>query len=76
MPVEIKSAGFSFLNICMTITINDLATIRNIIDLACKRGAFGAAEIKEVSAIYEKVDIYIKEALKQMDQIPTNTQGD
>lgn len=60
----------------MTITINDLATIRNIIDLACKRGAFGAAEIKEVSVIYEKVDTYIKQALQQMDQDATTNQGE
>jgi hypothetical protein len=60
-----------------TITINDLATIRNIIDLSCKRGAFGAAEIKEVSVIYEKIDTLIKSALSQVDQaVPTqNSQG-
>lgn len=60
-----------------TITINDLATIRNIIDLSCKRGAFGAAEIKEVSVIYEKIDNLIKSALNQVDQaVPTqNSQG-
>lgn len=69
---------FSFVNIYMnTITINDLATIRNIIDLSCKRGAFGAAEIKEVSVIYEKIDNLIKSALNQVDQaVPTqNSQG-
>lgn len=69
---------FFFVNIYMnTITINDLATIRNIIDLSCKRGAFGAAEIKEVSVIYEKIDTLIKSALSQVDQaVPTqNSQG-
>lgn len=50
-----------------TLTINDLAAVRNIIDLACKRGAFGAAEIKEVSAVYEKVDTVIKSILNQVD---------
>ncbi len=60
-----------------TITINDLAKIRNIIDLSCKRGAFGAAEIKEVSVIYEKIDTLIKSALSEVDQaVPTqNSQG-
>ena len=61
----------------MNITINDLATIRNIIDLSCKRGAFGAAEIKEVSAIYEKIDTMIKSVLSQVDQtVPNQNQGD
>ncbi len=62
----------------MTLTINDLATIRNIIDLACKRGAFGAAEIKEVSAIYEKIDSLIKAALSQVESNTpvSNQQGD
>lgn len=60
------------------ITINDLAVVRNIIDLACKRGAFGAAEIKDVSAIYEKIDQLIKHALAEMEsaQPVQNSKGE
>lgn len=47
------------------LNINDLATIANIIDIACKRGAFGASEIKDVGLIYEKVQVFVQAAVAQ-----------
>ena len=63
---------FSFVNICMEntntqLTINDIALTRDVIDLACKRGAFGAAEATQVGTLFEKLDQFIKAALAQAE---------
>lgn len=42
-----------------TLTINDLQTVKEIIDLACSRGAFRAAEFKIVGELYEKLDGFL-----------------
>ena len=35
------------------LTINDIALTRDVIDLACKRGAFSGAEAKQVGTLFE-----------------------
>jgi len=49
------------------LTINDIALARDIIDTAVKRGAFGAAEAKQVGTWYEKIDQFIKTAIAQAE---------
>jgi hypothetical protein len=49
------------------LTINDIALARDIIDAAVKRGAFGAAEAKQVGTLYEKIDQFIKDAVAQAE---------
>jgi hypothetical protein len=49
------------------LTINDIALARDIIDTAVKRGAFGAAEAKQVGTLYEKIDQFIKTAIAQAE---------
>jgi hypothetical protein len=49
------------------LTINDIALARDVIDLACKRGAFSGAEAKQVGTLYEKIDLFIKAALAQAE---------
>ena len=49
------------------LTINDIALARDIIDAAVKRGAFGAAEAKQVGTLYEKIDQFIKTAIAQAE---------
>ena len=49
------------------LTINDIALARDIIDAAVKRGAFGAAEAKQVGILYEKIDLFIKAAVAQAE---------
>ena len=48
-------------------TINDIALTRDVIDLACKRGAFSGAEAKQVGTLFEKLDQFIKAALAQAE---------
>ena len=54
-------------NINTQLTINDIAAARDVIDTAFKRGAFGAAEAKQVGTLYEKIDLFIKTAVAQAE---------
>ena len=42
------------------LTIADLQAIAQVIDMAVRRGAFGASEAGEVSAIYNKLAGFLK----------------
>lgn len=48
------------------LTINDLKTIINIVDLATQRGAFRANELKTVGTVYEKVQAFLAQVEGQM----------
>lgn len=47
------------------ITIADLDTIKNIIDLACTRGAFRGAEISQVGAVFDKLTAFLDTVIAQ-----------
>jgi uncharacterized protein YggE len=47
------------------ITIADLDTIKNIIDLACTRGAFRGGEISQVGAVYDKLNTFLQAVIAQ-----------
>jgi uncharacterized protein YggE len=47
------------------ITIADLDTIKNIIDLACTRGAFRGGEISQVGAVYDKLNKFLQAVIAQ-----------
>jgi len=49
------------------LTITDIALTRDVIDLACKRGAFSGAEVKQVGILFEKLDQFIKAAVVQAE---------
>jgi hypothetical protein len=61
------------------ITIADLDMIKNIIDLASTRGAFRAAEMKQVGEVYDKLTAFLAAVVAQaqaqepQDQEPANT---
>jgi hypothetical protein len=62
-------------NICMEnsqITIADLDTIKNIIDLACTRGAFRGAEISQVGAVYDKLSLFLEAVIAQAKERETS----
>jgi hypothetical protein len=65
---KIKSCVILIVNICMDdkqITIADLDTIKNIIDLACTRGAFRGAEVSQVGAVYDKLSAFLQAVIAQ-----------
>jgi hypothetical protein len=41
------------------ITLSDLAILKNIVDMACTRGAFRAIEMTEVGTIYTKLSVFL-----------------
>ena len=47
------------------ITIADLNTIKNIIDLASTRGAFRAAELQEIGEIYNRLTQFLDAVVAQ-----------
>ena len=47
------------------ITIADLDTIKNIIDLACTRGAFRGAELTQVGVVYDKLSAFLEAVIEQ-----------
>jgi uncharacterized protein YggE len=47
------------------ITVADLDTIKNIIDLACTRGAFRGAEVSQVGAVFDKLTSFLDAVLAQ-----------
>jgi hypothetical protein len=47
------------------ITIADLDTIKNVIDLACTRGAFRGAELSQVGAVYDKLALFLDAVVAQ-----------
>jgi len=58
------------------LTIADLQTISNIIDIAMTRGAFRANEAKTVGEAYEKINAFLQsvqqQAQEQQGQQPTD----
>ena len=57
------------------ITVTDLVTIKNIIDLASARGAFRAGEMKEVGEVYEKLTQFLEAVIAQA-QAANGTESD
>lgn len=62
------------------ITIADLGLLKNIIDLASTRGAFRAAEMKEIGEVYNKLTAFLEavvaQAKAQEESQATHTQGE
>lgn len=62
------------------ITIADLDLLKSIVDLASTRGAFRAAEMKEIGEVYNKLtqflDAVVEQAKAQEQSEANNTQGE
>ena len=56
-----------------SITVSDLDTLRNIINLACTRGAFQANEVKQVGELYEKLTTFLEAVVAQAQAQETQT---
>ena len=57
------------------ITVADLDALRSIVDIAASRGAFQAAELSQVGAVYDKLVTFLNAvvAQAQADQGPAVT---
>jgi hypothetical protein len=49
------------------LSITDLATIKNVIDLAASRGAFKAAEMRAVGEVYDKLTGFLTTVIQQAE---------
>jgi hypothetical protein len=62
------------------ITIADLNLLKDIVDLASTRGAFRAAEMKDIGEVYNKLvvflDAVLEQAKAQEESQATQTQGE
>ena len=50
------------------LTITDLVNIRAIIDVAVRRGAFGAAEASSVGAAFDRLNTFLNAVAPPADQ--------
>ena len=57
------------------LSITDLAVLKNVIDVACSRGTFKAAEMKQVGEIYDKLTAFLNAVVAQAEA-QTQQQGD
>jgi len=57
------------------LSITDLAVLKNVIDVACSRGAFKAAEMKQVGEIYDKLTAFLNAVVAQAEA-QTQQQGE
>jgi hypothetical protein len=54
------------------LTVQDLNTLRTVIDIATQRGAFKANELQAVGTTYNKLDMFLQQVQKaQQDAQPT-----
>lgn len=49
------------------LTINDLAALRSVIDVAAQRGTFKATEMTAVGTIYNKLNGFLEQVAKQAE---------
>jgi len=83
--VKINQPQILVLNIYMendTITIADLDTVKNIINLAATRGAFRGEELSMVGTVYDKLTEFLSAVIAQAKAQetataePSTTQGE
>lgn len=48
-----------------TLSVADLQNLLLVVNIACKRGAVQASEMKQVGEVYERVDSYLKHVTSQ-----------
>jgi hypothetical protein len=52
------------------LSINDLKNLRTIVDMAVRRGAFGAAEVSAVGATFDRINAFLNAVAPPADQAP------
>jgi hypothetical protein len=57
------------------ITITDLDTIKNIINLAASRGAFRGEELSQVGVVYDKLTVFLEAVIEQAKAQEANAEA-
>lgn len=58
------------------ITISDLNDLKNIVDIAARRGAFHAKEMASVGAVYNKLEAFLESVTSQNQSTEEPPQGE
>lgn len=58
------------------LSVHDIARIREVIDLACSRGAFRANEMSAVGEIYDKVSTFINRVVAEAEKAQAAQTGE
>jgi len=56
------------------LTIADLQNIRNLIDVAVRRGAFGAQETTAVGSVFDRLNLFLNAVAPAVEQAPASDQ--
>jgi len=56
------------------LTITDLIDLQQVVDTACTRGAFKAAEMKQIGTVYETLITFLDALKTQIDTQQTPTE--
>lgn len=81
-PRYFHPLGFLFdLNISMEnpqpLSLTDLAVIKKTIEVACKRGAFEAAEMQAVGSVYDRLSNFLNSLVAEAEaQAQSNPKGE
>lgn len=51
----------------LNLSLADLTALRNIVDLACTRGAFRGGEMKTVGEVFERLDSFLNNVMAQAE---------
>ena len=62
------------MNETLQLTIQDLASMKNFISVACERGAFKANEMSAVGQTYDKLATFLNAAIAQAEAQAAKTQ--
>jgi hypothetical protein len=57
------------------LTIADLQNIRNLIDVAVRRGAFGAQETTAVGSVFDRLNVFLNAVAPAVEQAPADDQA-
>jgi hypothetical protein len=55
------------------LTITDLINIRSVVDVAVRRGAFGAAEVSAVGAAFDRLNTFLNAVAPAKSEQPAPT---
>jgi hypothetical protein len=55
------------------LTVTDLQNIKQIIEAACRRGAFGASEMAGVGGVFNKLDAFLNSIAPATPEQPPET---
>lgn len=60
-----------------SLSLNDLASIRNLIEVVTQRGAFKANELSSVGVLFDKLNVFLEASLeKQQEDQASSSQGE